>query len=199
MGRPWAGRVEPQKPCAQDVALQPQMGSHGGESKARLISSDHKAPGNSCQAWRLWPQPWQPKHKTLSRIWAPSNQVTFISLLLNCLLHFFPFPPPTYIFHSNLSKTDLEFLASGMLPKIAYSENLLSINIPIYKWENMIAGAADILNLFLFVCLFDSLRDRIIQCTQSFQIWTLVLESWPEFLKPKEFTLTEISKKVLST
>lgn len=39
-------------------------------------------------------------------------------------LFFPPFSPPSYIFLFNLSKTDLELLAAGMLLKTAYSVKL---------------------------------------------------------------------------
>lgn len=68
--------------------LQLQVGGPGRESKARLINTDCKGTGKSCRDWRLWP-----KDKTLSRIWAPSNHVTFISLSAQLFAPLFPLPP----------------------------------------------------------------------------------------------------------
>lgn len=120
VARPWAGQIEPQKPDAAELSpLGAERQPPGGESKASLINSDHEVTGESGQDWRHWLQQCRSRFpdKTLSLILVPPNQVTFISLLLDCLLHFFPFSPPCYIFLFGLSKTDLEFLVSGMLQK----------------------------------------------------------------------------------
>lgn len=66
----------------------------------------------------------------------------------------FPLLPPSYIFLFSLSKTDLDFLVSGMLQKTAYSEKLTFHKYTAFQTsEDDNWKAADIPNLFFFVCL----------------------------------------------
>lgn len=138
-----------------------------GVGRGILSKWDRVIGGSSIQhdhgSWAALKESWPWKIRLTAQAWALagagegfqikpwSSTMVLLSLVLSS--HFWLLSP-SYIFLFNLSKTDLEFLASGMLLKTAYSEKLAFHKYPdLWRREHDKREATDIPNLGLFVCL----------------------------------------------